>query len=79
MMEILINENEWNSNEKTRRLTEILDCLGRSGWERFGHAGTIVLFKDTSEEKAVKELQEMKISEIRAESWEEDLYTYSVF
>ncbi len=79
MMEILINEREWDSSEKTRRLAEILDSLGNSGWEKFGHCGTIVLFKDTTEEKAIRELQEMNINEIRPERWEEDLYSYSIF
>jgi hypothetical protein len=77
MMEILINERDWSN--KTRRLTEIIDSLRNSGWERFGHCGTIVLFKDVPEEKAKSELQELRISEIRAERWEEDMYSYSVF
>jgi hypothetical protein len=77
MMEILINERDWSN--KTRRLTEIIDSLRNSGWERFGHCGTIVLFKDVPEEKAKSELQELRISEIKAESWEEDMYGYSVF
>jgi hypothetical protein len=77
MMEILINENDWTS--KTRRLTEIIDCLRNSGWEKFGHCGTIVMFKDVTAEKAIEELQDLKIKEVRAETWEEDMYSYNVF
>jgi hypothetical protein len=79
MMEILINENEWKSADKTRRLTQIIDSLRNSGWERFGHCGTIVLFKDVPEQKAKAELQDLNISEVLPESWEEDMYAYNVF
>ena len=77
MMEILINENDWSRN--TRRLSSIISRLKEAGWERFGHCGTIVLFKDTTQEKAQAELVEMKIQEIKAEVWKEDMYGYSVF
>jgi len=77
MMEILINEKDWAN--KTRRLTEIIASLKNFGWEKFGHCGTIVLFKDVTAEKARIELQELKIDEVYAENWEEELYTYNVF
>jgi len=78
-MEILINECDWKSADKTRRLTEIIDALKNVGWEKFGHNGTIVLFKDTTEEKAEEELEGLKINEIKAEKWEEELYYNNIF
>jgi hypothetical protein len=77
MMEILINEFDWCKN--SRRLTEIIDKLKNSGWEKFGHRGTIVLFKDTTEERANIELRRMGINEVKAEVWEEDLYHDNIF
>lgn len=79
MMEILINEYDWKSSNKTRRLTEIIEELKNSGWEKFGHSGTIVLFKDTTEQKARTELEGLKINEVKAEKWEEDLYCNNIF
>jgi hypothetical protein len=77
MMEILINEFDWCKN--SRRLTEIIDKLKNSGWEKFGHRGTIVLFKDIEEEKANIELRMLGINEVKAELWEEDLYYDNIF
>ena len=79
MMEILINEYDWKSSGKTRRLIEIIEKLKNSGWEKFGHNGTIILFKDVTEEKANEELENLMISEIKAEKWEEDLYYSNIF
>jgi hypothetical protein len=79
MIEILINENDWKSIQKIKRLTEIIDKLKNSGWERFGHNGTIVLFKDTSKDRAKNELIQLGINEIEAEEWEEDLYSNNIF
>ena len=79
MMEILINEFDWKPPKKAKRLTEIIDKLKNSGWEKFGHRGTIVLFKDIPEEKANIELRRMGINEIKAELWEEDLYYNDIF
>jgi hypothetical protein len=77
MMEILINEFDWC--KKSRRLTEIIDKLKNSGWEKFGHRGTIVLFKDIEEERANIELRTLGIDEVKAEVWEEDLYYNNIF
>ena len=77
MMEILINENDWSGN--ARRLSAIICKLKEAGWERFGHCGTIVLFKDISEKKARAELEDMRITDVKAEVWREELYDYSVF
>jgi len=79
MMEILINEFDWKSPEKTRRLTEIIEMLKDIGWEKFGHSGTIVLFKDTTEEKAKIELERLGINEVKAAVWEEELYYNNIF
>ncbi|OGI11958.1 hypothetical protein A3K64_00605 [Candidatus Micrarchaeota archaeon RBG_16_36_9] len=79
MMEILINEFDWKSENKIRRLTEIIDKLKNYGWEKFGHSGTIVLFKDVTREKASNELKELRINEIKAEEWEEELYCNNIF
>ena len=79
MMEILINEFEWKSTNKTRRLTKIVEKLKNNGWKKFGHSGTIVLFKDTDCDKAENELKELKINEIKAEEWEEELYINNIF
>lgn len=79
MMEILINEYDWKSPNKTRRLIEIIENLKDSGWEKFGHGGTIVLFKDTTEEKANIELERLGINEVKAEIWEEELYYNNIF
>ena len=79
MMEILINEFDWKSSKRAKKLTEIIEKLKSSGWERFGHNGTIVLFKDTTEEKAKIELKRLGISEVKAEVWEEDLYYDNIF
>ena len=79
MMEILINEYDWKSADKTRRLTEIIKTLKNSGWEKFGHSGTIVLFKDMTEDKASVELESLGINEIKAEVWEEELYYNNIF
>ncbi len=79
MMEILINECDWKSPEKTRRLTEIIEMLKDVGWEKFGHSGTIVLFKDTTEVKARKELERLGINEVKAGVWEEELYSNNIF
>jgi hypothetical protein len=77
MMEILINKFDWCKN--SRRLTEIIDKLKNSGWEKFGHRGTIVLFKDIEEEKANIELRRLGINEVKAELWEEELYIDNIF
>ena len=77
MMEILINEFDWSKNSK--RLTEIIEKLKSSGWEKFGHRGTVVLFKDVPEEKANIELRRMGIKEVKAEVWEDDLYYNNIF
>ena len=79
MMEILINEQDWKSIERTKRLTKIIEKLKNSGWEKFGHSGTVVFFKDTTEEKASKELKELQINEVKAETWKEELYTNNIF
>ena len=79
MMEILINEYDWKNPSKTKRLTEIIERLKNSGWEKFGHSDTIVFFKDTTEEKAKEELDKLDINEVRADTWEEDLYYYNIF
>lgn len=79
MMEILINEFDWKSSRKTKRLTEIIEKLKNSGWEKFGHNGTIVLFKDITEERANIELKRLGIYEVKAEFWEEDLYQNNIF
>jgi hypothetical protein len=79
MMEILINESDWKSAGKTRRLTEIIETLKNIGWEKFGHSGTIVLFKDMTEDKASIELESMGINEVKAEVWEEELYYNNIF
>lgn len=79
MMEILINEYDWKSTNKIKRLTEIINKLKNSGWEKFGHSGTVVLFKDTNKERAENELKELKINEIKAEAWEEELYKNNIF
>ncbi len=79
MMEIMINELDWKSADRIKRMTEIIDKLKNSGWEKFGHNGTIVLFKDVDEEKAETELKDLQISEVRAEAWEEELYSSNVF
>lgn len=78
MIEILINESDWKPIQKIKRLAEIIDKLKSSGWERFGHNGTIVLFKDTSKVKAKNELIQLGINEVEAEEWEEDLYTNDI-
>ena len=78
-MEILINEYDWKSTNKIKRLTEIIEKLKSSGWEKFGHSGTIVFFKDTSEEKAKIELRRLGINEVKADVWEEDLYYNNIF
>jgi len=78
-MEILINESDWKSAGKTRRLTEIIETLKNVGWEKFGHNGTIVLFKDMAEDKASIELESLGINEIKAEVWEEELYYNNIF
>lgn len=78
-MEILINEFEWKSSRKAKRLKEIIEKLKNSGWEKFGHNGTVVLFKDTTEENARIELKRLEINEIKAEFWEEDLYYNNIF
>lgn len=70
MMEILISTDDWK--DKKRRLHEIMKNLHDKGWEKFGHDGTLVLFKDVPEVKAFKELKNLKIDEIKAESWEEN-------
>jgi predicted RNA binding protein YcfA (HicA-like mRNA interferase family) len=79
MMEILINEHDWKSADKTRRLAEIIKTLKNSGWEKFGHNGTIVLFKDMTENKASVELESLGINEVKAEVWEEELYCNNIF
>ncbi|NIM47311.1 MAG: hypothetical protein GTN40_04100 [Candidatus Aenigmarchaeota archaeon] len=79
MMEILINEYDWKAPKKVRRLTEIVERLKSSGWEKFGHSGTIVLFKDTTKEKADIELKRLGINEVKAEVWEEELYYNNIF
>jgi len=79
MMEILINENDWRSSGRARRLSEIIEVLKEYGWEKFGHSGTLVFFKDTTKEKAKTELHELKINEVKAETWEEDLYYNNIF
>jgi len=76
-MEILINECDWKSDK--RRLTEIIEKLKSSEWEKFGHNGTIVLFKDITEEKAKIELEKLEINEVKAEVWEEELYSNNIF
>ena len=78
-MEILINEYDWKAPKKVRRLTEIIERLKDSGWEKFGHNGTIVLFKDTTKEKADIELKRLGIDEVEAEVWEEELYYNNIF
>ena len=78
-MEILINDYDWRSIQKTRRLKEIISKLKDSGWEKFGHRGSIVFFKDTNEEKAKKELKGLGINEVKAEVWEEELYSNNIF
>ena len=78
MIEILINESDWKTGQKIERLTEIIDRLKNSGWENFGHNGTIVLFKDTSKDKAKNELIRLGINEIEPEEWEENLYTNDI-
>ncbi len=77
MMEILINEYDWKNSNK--RLVEIIEKLKNSGWEKFGHNGTIVLFKDTTKEKADTELKRLGIKEVKAEVWEEELYYNNIF
>jgi hypothetical protein len=72
MMEILINESEWREAQKEQRLREIVSKLRNNGWEKFGHHGTIVMFKDFSEENAREELRSLGIGELRPESWEEN-------
>jgi hypothetical protein len=79
MIEILINEYDWKSSNKIKRLTEIISRLKDSGWEKFGHCGTIVLFKDITEEKAKTELERLEINEVKAEVWEEELYYNNIF
>lgn len=79
MMEILINEVDWKSLDKMKRLTEIIEKLKDYGWEKFGHSGTVVLFKDVSQEKAENDLKELQISEVRAETLEEELYRNNIF
>ena len=79
MMEILINEVDWKSVNKIKRLTKIIEKLKNYGWEKFGHSGTIVLFKDISEDKAENELKELEINEVKAETWEEELYSNNIF
>lgn len=79
MMEILINELDWKGINKTKRLSKIITDLKNRGWEKFGHSGTIVLFKDVEEDNAKKELEDLKINEVKAEVWEEDLYEKNIF
>jgi len=79
MMEILVNEYDWKAPKKVKRLTEIIRSLKDSGWEKFGHNGTIVFFKDTTEERARTELKRLGISEVKAEVWEEELYYNNIF
>jgi len=79
MMEILINEFDWKSTKKMKRLKEIIERLKNSGWEKFGHDGTVVLFKDITEENAKIELKRLEINEVKAEFWEEDLYYNNIF
>ena len=78
-MEILINEYDWNSGEKIRKLAEIIGKLKNAGWEKFGHSGTIIFFKDMTEEKANEELKNLNINEVKAEKWEEELYYSNIF
>ena len=78
-MEILINEFDWKSTKKMKRLKEIIERLKNSGWEKFGHDGTVVLFKDITEENAKIELKRLEINEVKAEFWEEDLYYNNIF
>ncbi len=70
MMEIFINECDWAG--KASRLSEIIERLSSNGWERFGHNGSVVLFKDTSEEKAMDEMEKLDISDVKPEFWEDD-------
>jgi len=79
MMEILINEQDWKSVERMKRLMSIIEKLKNNGWEKFGHSGTVVFFKDTTEEKASRELKELQIKEVKAETWEEELYINNIF
>ena len=69
MREILINTTEWT--EKKQRLHEIMKKLHDAGWEKFGHSGTIVLFRDTNEENARNELRDLKIDEVSPSQWDE--------
>ena len=57
----------------------IIEKLKNNGWEKFGHSGTVVFFKDTTEEKASRELKELQIKEVKAETWEEELYINNIF
>ena len=75
MMEILIKECEWLTSEKTRRLSQILCQLKSRGWEKFGNRGTIVLFKDMSDDEAGRELKDLGINEVRADVWDEEQYS----
>ena len=79
MMEILINEFDWKTTKKMKRLAEIIEKLKNSGWEKFGHDGTVVLFKDTTEENVKLELKRLGINEVKAKFWEEDLYNNNIF
>lgn len=70
MMEIFINECDWAG--RSSRLSEIIDKLSSNGWERFGHNGAVVLFKDVNEEAARNEMEKLEISDVTPEFWEED-------
>jgi hypothetical protein len=77
MIEILINEFEWNSNKK--RLKDIIKKLINSGWKKFGNNGTLVFFKDIPLNQAKKEMKNLDITEFEPEEWYEELYSNNIF
>ncbi len=56
-MEIFINECDWAG--KASRMSEIIERLSSNGWERFGHNGAVVFFKDVNEEAAKDEMKKI--------------------
>ena len=70
MMEIMIDECDWSG--RVSRLTEIIERLKNSGWRRFGRSGMIVLFKETTEERAHTELEKLQINELSVEELDEN-------
>ena len=76
MIEILINEFDWNDKD---RLSEIVNKLQVAGWKKFGNNSSVVFFKDVPLKEAKKEMGVLGISEVEPEEWYEELYSNDIF